>query len=56
MKVPKLGLRVGLRSPLHDDTKYGVVIELLSKQFVYIDEEEHVHYALYTDDWFPAES
>jgi hypothetical protein len=51
VRQPELGDRVKVERVFHDDTKEGVVVELLSTQFTYIDDDDVVHYAFYKDDW-----
>ena len=50
-KKPALGDRVTVHRAFHDDEQEGVVIELLSVQFTYIDDADVVRYAFYSDDW-----
>jgi hypothetical protein len=51
---PELGDRVKVERVFHDDTKEGVVVELMSTQFTYLDDEENIHYCFYKNDWTPV--
>jgi hypothetical protein len=51
MGKPALGDRVTVEYAFKDGEYEGVVIELLSKQFTFLDDDDVVHYCFYNGEW-----
>ncbi len=49
--APELGDRVAVEYAFKEGTYEGVVIELLSTQFVFLCDDETVHYCFHNGDW-----